>query len=594
MKTYWRIPCFAIFAILLFPACFEYQPVGPEPEAPVPPAPVTPIPQPVIVEEELIYSPAPCNPLGPPVCNAAGVGPCCPPPECNYVHFMRYRPLWDEPKEVDAVLVLMPGRSGGNNAFDYLGRQLVSMAENSGRGSLEVWAIERRTNCLEDLTGMNAAEDAGNPGIALDYYYFGAVVDGGTFQGFLTDEDVPFLSEFGAKLVMEDLYTVITSKIPSQQDRANTVFIGGHSMGAAGATMFGGWDFDGNPATEEDAGFNNCNGLIAFDFPLVWPLPGKKIDDEAVYLKELLDIRNGTAPRMDQGNMPPELFAFAEIQAMYASFFPDDEATQFTQIPFSPDVKEIFRLGYSRDVLHYISYWDAGVPSIFDFRFTNEALLGVMLDDNFQIIRTMQHSLGFLHGGRVVKKSFPGDFAVLFGLGNDVDKLGLFIAWDAGPPDDLGDGPLYSWVNFDEVGNASDPDYKDLTGTITYTTMEEEVVDIQDLAHNLYQGLSNRYDWYLASRVFLDAKAAAQEYSHSYGLQVFHEEMIDSLPKIEFMATMPGQYTIPNPYYIIPGYSHCDVVCAAVDRPTHRENEVFEPLLSWVLDHSGGTVVPLD
>ena len=95
---------------------------------------------------------------------------------------------------------------GGANSFDYIGRQLVSMAEaDAGVGSLEVWAMERRTNCLEDLTGMNAAEAAGDPGIAVDYYYNGVEVAGKMFQGFLGEQDVPFLSEFGLKLLMDDI-----------------------------------------------------------------------------------------------------------------------------------------------------------------------------------------------------------------------------------------------------------------------------------------------------------------------------------------------------------------------------------------------------
>ena len=64
---------------------------------------------------------------------------------------------------MDAILVLIPGFMGGANSFDYIGRQLVSMAEAEGVGSLEVWAVDRRTNCLEDLTGMNAAEAAVTP-----------------------------------------------------------------------------------------------------------------------------------------------------------------------------------------------------------------------------------------------------------------------------------------------------------------------------------------------------------------------------------------------------------------------------------------------
>ena len=263
MKTHWRIPCFAIFAILLFPAC--YEPGGPIPEGPVPPAVREPIPQKVIVEEELIYSPYPRdNGLIPPEHDH----------DCDYIHLLRYRPETadESTKEVNAVLVLMPGYACGNNSFDYLGRQVVSMAENDpGVGSLEVWAVDRRPNCLEDLSGMNDAEAARNPWIALEYYY-DLEGNGTDFHGFLISDEVPFLSEFGLELVMKDIQTVVTTKIPNQDDRKDTVFIGGHSMGAILTATYVGWDFDGNPDTEEDAGFQNCAGLIGLDMPVQCPL----------------------------------------------------------------------------------------------------------------------------------------------------------------------------------------------------------------------------------------------------------------------------------------------------------------------------------
>ena len=40
-----------------------------------------------------------------------------------------------------------------------------------------------------------------------------------------------------------------------------------------------------------------------------------------------------------------------------------------------------------------------------------------------------------------------------------------------------------------------------------------------------------------------------------------------------------------------PGYNHLDINCAAVDRPSHRENLVFQPLLDFVLSRSNGTVL---
>ena len=563
MKFHRTQMCLPLLLTALLPAC--YIPAGPNPEAPHPPAAVEPVPQRVIVEEELIFSPAPGE----------------IPPEhrdaCNSIRFVRYRPetIDGAPKPVDAVLVLIPGYMAGAGTFDYLGRQLVSMAEAEGVHSLEVWAVDRRPNCLEDLTGMNAAEVAVDPDIAVGYYYHGGEVEGRTFQGFLCDPEVPFLAEFGLRLLMEDLFTIMTTKIPDAGDRKRTVFVGGHSLGGPLTALFAGWDLDGDPATVQDGGFKNCAGLITLDGELRVPSDPM---DETAYLGQIEAIRTGAAPRMDLFmGVSPEVMAVMEMLGMHAAWAPDEEATLFRELPYSPDVELMMRLLHSRDLGHFVT----GVPYVLDYRYTHEALLGVFMDDNFQPVEIMQASLGFLRGGPVLKKRFPGELGELMGI-EHIDKDGLFIAWDPGCPLNPGSGPLYSWVNFDEVGDTADPVYRDCTGLFTYTDVTEEVTDIQDFARIQFRGPSNFTEWYFAARLRLDMEAAAASYSAAHGITWLHGDRLEEIPKVEFMAAD------------IPGYNHQDVIVAAVDRPDHRENEIFAPMLEFMFSHSSGSVTPLE
>lgn len=566
MKTFLKVPWVLLSLAFTLTAC--YMPGGPVPEAPLAPAGLDPIPQAVIVEEELIYSPYPRDNGEIPDSLICGW-------DCDYIRFTRYRPeTVGTPKEVQAILVLIPGYMGGANSFDYLGRQLVSMAEaDPAVGSLEVWAVDRRTNCLEDLSGMNAAEAAGDPGMAVDYYYHGMEVAGHTFQGFLGEQDVPFLSEFGLKLLMEDVQTILTTMIPSEADRKATVFIGGHSAGGGYASYFAGWDFDGNPATEEDAGYSNCAGLIGLD-GRVGSRSGTPIE-EAQYVQRLADIRSGAAPRLNLlMGVTPEALALFEIIGMYAHLFPDAESTLAQDVPYSGAVSSLIRLLHSRDVFHYL----LGTPAFADFRYTNEAVLGVFFDDNFNPVGILETSMGFLQGGSVVAKDFPGDLADALGLFG-IKKDGVFIPWDAGPANALGSGPLYSWVNFDEVGNALDPDYQDTAGTVTYTNWREEMVDIQDVALSLYQGDTNFPEWHYASRISLDGQAASAPYQADYGLLFFHNDRIEDLPLLNINASDRE------------GYNHQDVLFAAADRPSHRPSEVLAPMMEFVFTKNGGSVV---
>ncbi|MBM3182844.1 MAG: hypothetical protein FJZ83_02300 [Chloroflexi bacterium] len=578
----------------LIPLSGCYSPGGPVPENPKPPAARQPIPQKVIVEEQTIYSPAPRD---------NGM----PPESCDYIHFIRYRPATPDgkPKEVNAILVLMPGYMGGANEFEYMGRQLVSMSEAQGKESLEVWAIDRRPNCLEDLTGMNAAEESGelpDPKIAIDYYYRGSTIKDKRFQGFLKEQDVPYLSEFGLKLAMEDIYKIITTKVPNLEERQRTVFIGGHSLGTPLTALFAGWDFDGNPNTLEDAGYRNCAGLVLLDGPVFyWDINRFNNISHEDYNQQLQDIRAGIAPRFDffQG-VSPEAMALLEIMAMSAAAKPEEESTLFKNVPYSQEVAALLQLLHSRDLIHFIS----GKPAVSDFRYTNEALLGVFMDDNFQPVKMLQVSVGFLQGGPVVKKSFPGSLSKLLGI-HGIDLDNLFIPWDAGPRDELGKGPLYSWVNFDEIGNANDPDYRSKDGKVIYTTMTEEMTDIQDFARVLYRGPSNYTEWYFPSRLRLDIGAAGAPFNKDVGLTFFHNARVD-VPVIAFGAPhgdVPDisgwdeyKSSIASTEFVTimaPGYNHLDIACAAVDRPGHRENLVFKPLLDFLFRSSEGkTLVP--
>ncbi len=81
------------------------------------------------------------------------------PEACDWVQYLRFRRA-DRPDDAmaaDAVSVLMPGNVEGAAAFDPVARSAVREAARRGR-TIEVWATDRRANCLEDLTGLQAME----------------------------------------------------------------------------------------------------------------------------------------------------------------------------------------------------------------------------------------------------------------------------------------------------------------------------------------------------------------------------------------------------------------------------------------------------
>ena len=511
------------------------------PEAPSAPAERTTLPTEVVMEEESLYSPAP-----------SGNGQ--PPAACDYIRYLRFRPASgnETPRAVKAVVIMIPGYIGGAGSFGYLARQLVALGGDTF--PVEVWAIDRRANCLEDLTGMQEAESTKDPQAALDYYYNAASIDGRTFGGFYTAADTPYLSEFGLQLLMQDIHTILEEKIPVPSDRKKTVFIAGHSMGATLAADYAAWDFDNDSATLDDAGFNNCAGLIGLEGSVgVWSssMTRKK------YEKRLAMLRAPEPGQPAGFSITPEAMALIEILALYAAFAPAEESTLFKNISVAARTESLIK--------YFTTYGlrssGPSVPALGDFHLSNEAMLGLFSDDNFQPISIGRVSLGFLVGGPVVRRSsLPGG-------------EGLFV------PAAADSGSLYTWANFDTTGTADDPAFTDTTGAVTLTTAETEVTDIQDYARVVFEGQLNFYEWYFPGRLSVDLGIAAAPFRARYGIRTDHLDGIETLPKIEFLAQN------------IPGYNHIDVLCAAADRPGRRKNEVLAPLLDFLKAHSTGAVL---
>jgi pimeloyl-ACP methyl ester carboxylesterase len=608
--------CGLAFLILLA-GC--YQPGGPVPEGAHPESPrdytQAEVDAMVVMEERVIASPLP---------DAWGA-----PDVCDEIHFLRFR-LADgstlgpadsqgvDLENTDAMLVMLPGVLEGANGFEYLARQFVYTAKVRDDANFEVWAVERRNNRLEDLSGVNYVEAGLEDGSLnaveaaqelIDYYYLGEELDGHTFDGWYKDADLPFLSEFGLQLDTEDVFTVIQTMVPDPVVRKQKVFVGGHSMGGIMTTMFVGWDLDGDPATTDDAGYNNCAGLFGFDTLVssvegfldlfLGALPEGIITaemTESAYTTLLASLRTDpTSNRILPFPMlDAEAMSLLEAISMLADWDPDTECTVVREVPFSDSMYMLLRFMFSRDLQTFMD----GTPQITDFRLTNEAMLGVVFDDSFAPVGMIQNSMGFLGGGTVVEKSFPmsESLASIPVLG---DMLGgffgsgdYFIANDAGPSAfALGQGPLYRWVNFDEVGEAGDPDFQDTTGEVTYTTESNEVADIQDVARVIYRGPTNLVEWYFSTRLIADQMAAIFGFGPKYGINYLHGDELEALPKIEFIAgqgMMGDSLGDPPPNcerLLLEGYNHMDVLTASANTSERRANGVIEPLIDFVLNN---------
>src|SRR6266567_6299153 len=133
------------------------------------------------------------------------------PAACDRLSYLRWRATGDHP--ADRVLVAQPGIFEGAAAFDSVARNTVAAGLKHGL-HLEFWALSRRSNCLVDRTGEQAALKAGDPHVALDYYYGHKKIGGRTFAGYAGSAQTAWLGQVGVAQTVQDEYDLIRHELP--------------------------------------------------------------------------------------------------------------------------------------------------------------------------------------------------------------------------------------------------------------------------------------------------------------------------------------------------------------------------------------------
>lgn len=151
------------------------------------------------------------------------------------------------------VLVLVPGTNGGRGDFTLTARELVQDVPG-----LQVWAVDRRSQRLED-TKVFADALAGRvtPKAMFDYYA-GWIADP-TIQPHYQPPDaskLDFAADWGLRVQLEDVRRVVQA---ARRGGAKRVILGGHSLGASVAVAYASWDFAGRP------GYRDLDGVVLID-----------------------------------------------------------------------------------------------------------------------------------------------------------------------------------------------------------------------------------------------------------------------------------------------------------------------------------------
>jgi pimeloyl-ACP methyl ester carboxylesterase len=337
--------------------------------------------------------------------------------DLNQVDYVRTR--WDNGSGAPprAIVVLIPGFLGGATTFDPIARDLVAKFN----GGVEVWAVDRRPNQLEDRLGARFAfEGAIDPPCAVPPQPSCSIFVGAQFyspdqdsapmgdfpgpgdldldldgvldpQGQLEDDfgvtrgpvliaqnDVRFMAYWGLdtyfrdwKLLIEDARAVVGA--------SGVVLLGGHSQGTSWASTFAAYDFDPNPGVTV-AGYSLVDGLLLLEGGGAGTGQATK-PTLAQYQATVASLDDAGGPEVFLSNFSgiplQSLGTSGEVSAI-AGFFHPNEPAMIQRTP-------TFGTGTIGLLL--------SAPS------SNRALGGLFLDDDFSPIGAFRASLGFTDNG---------------------------------------------------------------------------------------------------------------------------------------------------------------------------------------------------
>ncbi len=513
------------------------------------------------------------------------------PAKCDVLHFLRIRHTNGpaDPWDADKILIAQPGVLEGASAFYNVGANLVTRAYDEKNKFVEFWAIDRRSNTLEDLNGIRLARATGDPYDFIDYYYLGKPYNGNQFEGFLDPyADAEWLIDQGMQQTIEDWHTIITRGIPDQKIRKKKVYLGGHSMGGFITGRYACWDFDGDPTTTKDAGYNQCAGFFGLDTLITADSLLETTSSLSRFMEAFIEgipenfydrLRAGNAARFVSmsGMIDPEIMNLLTGFGMVAAVRPKEESESIDRVPLNENIELSYRFFHSRN----LSAFFAANPSITKFRYTNEALFANLMDDNTMPISIIRASVGFLAGGPVADKKFPlsSNLAEAVGQIESLSAVAVFlgggnvaIATNGGGL--FRNGPLYGWRNYNELKYAWIP--RAANGE-RYTSPDKEVTDIADLARAASAIPMDFLEKYFPMRLLVDAMTGAEG--------IVHPDGVSKRPSIHIVAgdgpDLGGDQT-PAGSPVLAGYDHLDVLTAAPVQNNGEPEPVSTHLLEFI------------
>ncbi len=191
--------------------------------------------------------------------------------DLNNARYTRYYLSDQADSQPDAIVVLVPGFEGGASTFAVLAESLARRAKEASL-VLETWAIDRRSNQLEDTVGLDLSERDQDPAIGLDFLFGGelGLELGETLVSELgrraifynTTDDLAFMAQWTTLVHSQDIDAVVEAARSTARN-AN-VFLGGHSAGTGYTARYAATNLNVGDGPAEP-GYAKVRGLVMLE-----------------------------------------------------------------------------------------------------------------------------------------------------------------------------------------------------------------------------------------------------------------------------------------------------------------------------------------
>ena len=191
--------------------------------------------------------------------------------DLNNARYTRFE-LDDSGAQPDAILILVPGFEGGANNFRILAQNLLGAPRRDHDLRLEVWAFDRRTNQLEDTSGLDLAEAAARPVAGRELAVRRRAracrsTRASSGARCSTTRRTTCRSSPTGPTWSSRATSTRSSTAALARARNRNVFLGGHSAGTGFTARYAATDFDITPGCDgvPDPGYAKLRGLVLLE-----------------------------------------------------------------------------------------------------------------------------------------------------------------------------------------------------------------------------------------------------------------------------------------------------------------------------------------